>query len=75
MTADGLYDNHVSAIAIDSQGVKWFATYRGGVSRFDGSAWKTYTTSDGLANDIVTSIAIDPQGVNVSVQGRSIAVG
>ncbi|MFC1537410.1 two-component regulator propeller domain-containing protein, partial [Gemmatimonadota bacterium] len=60
-SSDGLVNNHVYSIAIDSQGNKWFGTY-GGVSRFDGSNWTTYTTSDGLAPSGVRAIAIDSQG-------------
>ncbi len=50
------------SIAIDAQGNKWFGTYKGGVSKFDGTNWITYTTEDGLAGNIVCAIAIDAQG-------------
>ena len=46
----------------DSQGNIWFAKYWGGVTKFDGSAWTTYTTSDGLAYDYVYAIFEDSQG-------------
>jgi ligand-binding sensor domain-containing protein len=61
-TADGLANDIVFSIAIDTLGVKWFGT-KAGVSRFDGSTWKTYTTANGLANNNVLSIAIDGDGV------------
>ncbi|MFH0864797.1 MAG: two-component regulator propeller domain-containing protein, partial [Bacteroidota bacterium] len=61
-TADGLVNNDVQAIAIDAQGNKWFGTYGGGVSKFDGINWTTYTTVDGLASDDVRAIATDAQG-------------
>ncbi len=60
--SDGLADNDVRSIAIDSDGSKWFATAGGGVSRFDGTNWSTYTTADGLASRYVHAIAIDGDG-------------
>jgi ligand-binding sensor domain-containing protein len=60
-TVDGLANNYVTAIAIDLQGNKWFGTWGGGVSKFDGKNWTTYTKIDGLADKWVTSIAIDAQ--------------
>ena len=61
ITADGLIDNDVRSIAIDSEGNKWFGTTEG-VSKFYGTNWTTYTTSDGLAENRVNSIAIDLEG-------------
>lgn len=66
-TTKGLADNFVRCIAVDSEGLKWFGTWSGGVSRFDGVMWKTYTMTDGLGSNInnitlVNSIAIDPDG-------------
>jgi ligand-binding sensor domain-containing protein len=46
---------------VASDGALWFGT-RGGVSRFDGGTWTTYTTDDGLADNYVTSIAVAPDG-------------
>ena len=42
-------------------GALWFGT-EGGVSRFDGESWTTYTTEDGLASNDVWSIAMTPDG-------------
>jgi ligand-binding sensor domain-containing protein len=70
-TKDGLASNEVTAIAIDAQGRKWFghgAQREGhelrehGVSCFDGTTWRTYTTKDGLAPGPLYAIAIDAQG-------------
>ncbi len=56
----GLAENNVSAIAVDLSGNKWFGTYYGGVSKFDGTSWTTYNTSNsGLARNEVISLAID----------------
>ena len=60
-TADGLADNKVRAIVIDSEGNKWFGT-GGGVSKFVDNTWTTYTTSDGLVYYDIGSIGIDLDG-------------
>jgi ligand-binding sensor domain-containing protein len=71
-TADGLAGNYVTTIASDSLGNMWFGTgfacFNGGqcsgpgVSKFDGTAWTTYTTGDGLADNYVTTITSDSAG-------------
>ena len=55
--------NYVISSAIDADGIKWFGTWGGGLSRFDGKTFKNYTTADGLAGNIVNAIEIDKQGV------------
>ncbi len=40
-------DEWVSALAVDGYGNTWFASDKG-VWRYDGSAWRIYTTDDGL---------------------------
>lgn len=50
---DGLIDNTVNAIAPGPDGVIWFATNIG-ISRFDGSSWKSFTR-----NDIISAIFYD----------------
>jgi len=60
-TADGLADDHVEAIASDSQGQLWFGTVKG-VSVLDGFGWTIYTARDGLAADFVSAIAADLEG-------------
>ncbi len=58
-----LPNNNVYAIAIDAQGNKWIGTWGGGLAKFDGTTWTTYTMANsGLRNDWVTTIAIDAQG-------------
>ena len=39
----------------------WFGT-SGGLSRYDGQNWTTYTTEDGLVDNYVESIAQDWEG-------------
>lgn len=60
-TADGLASNYVTSIAQDTQGNLWLGTDKG-VSRYDGTNWKTFSMKDGLANNFVTTIAVDKQG-------------
>ncbi|MFY9269886.1 MAG: two-component regulator propeller domain-containing protein [Candidatus Manganitrophaceae bacterium] len=55
--------NYVISSAIDANGTKWFGTWGGGLSRFDGKTFKNYTTSEGLAGNIVNAIEIDKEGV------------
>ena len=59
----GLSSNDIYAMIEDDLGNIWFATYSGnGVSRFDGSEWKTYTIEDGLADNRVRAFAKDNNG-------------
>ncbi len=54
--------NYVVASAVDAAGHLWFGTWGGGVSRFDGSRWTTYTTREGLAGNVVHAVAVGPDG-------------
>jgi ligand-binding sensor domain-containing protein len=51
----------VGAIAIDRQGTLWIGT-DAGVSRFDGTRFRNFTTLDGLFHDAVYAVAIDRTG-------------
>ncbi|MBM3235964.1 tetratricopeptide repeat protein [Candidatus Poribacteria bacterium] len=59
-TDDGLAHHHIYAIALDPQGIIWFATPNG-ASRYDENTnhWRTFKTSDGLAGNDVRDIKID----------------
>ena len=59
---NGLVDSIVQAIAEDHQGYLWFGTLHGGVCRFDGQSFTTFTTEDGLAGNEVWTILADCQG-------------
>ena len=59
---DGLPDINVLAILEDKEGYLWFGTEDGGVSRYDGQSFVTFTTEDGLAGNCVTSILEDREG-------------
>jgi ligand-binding sensor domain-containing protein len=55
--------NYVFSIHVSPDGAVWAGTWGGGVSRFDGTKWTSYTTRDGLSGNIVYSIAHDANGV------------
>lgn len=55
-------ENYVFSILIDQDGVKWFGTWGGGLSRFDGKIWKNFTTQEGLAGNVVYAITADMAG-------------
>jgi ligand-binding sensor domain-containing protein/ribosomal protein L40E len=62
-TTDGLANDKVLAIAVDAQGAKWFGTFGGGLSRFDGTAWRTYgALPDGPRSAFVLSARADSSG-------------
>jgi ligand-binding sensor domain-containing protein len=54
--------DYVFSIVIDSEGTKWFGSWGGGVSRYDGKTWTHYTTKDGLAGNIVYALEFDRHG-------------
>jgi ligand-binding sensor domain-containing protein len=60
--ASGYNPNYIVSSVIDPQGIKWFGTWGGGLSRFDGKKWKNYTTRDGLAGNTVNALALDSKG-------------
>ena len=60
---NGLADNRVMSMVQDSDGIFWFATVGGGVSRYDptadqGQAWTSFGSQDGLSDQAV-SIYLD----------------
>lgn len=58
---DGLVNNDILNIYIDSRGFVWLCT-RGGLSRYDGSRFTNYTADNGLTNDMINDIVeIGPQ--------------
>lgn len=55
--------NYVFSVLHDKTGRgMWFGTWGGGVSLFDGKAWRSFSTTDGLAGNIVYSMAQDSDG-------------
>lgn len=58
---EGLAQSQVTGLALDAAGYLWVAT-QGGVSRFEGRRFVTFTTVDGLPDDVVSAIAAAPDG-------------
>ena len=54
----GMISDTILAAALDTKNVKWFGTDKG-VTSFDGSKFKSYTTLDFLSDNHITSIAVD----------------
>ncbi len=57
------HPNYVLSAAIDAQGNRWFGTWGGGLSRFDGKTWRSFTIQNGLSGDVVHALAVDRNGV------------
>ena len=49
----GFNPNYIVSMLVDEDGVVWCGTWGGGLSRFDGKTWKTYTVKDGLPGNHV----------------------
>ena len=60
-TEDGLAQSQVKAILQDRLGYLWLTT-NGGVSRFDGQRFVSFTMADGLSHDVVRAMTEDPRG-------------
>ena len=58
---DGLIDHRVNDLLLDRDGNLWVAT-RGGLCRFDGSTFQTFTTEDGLPNNRIRCLFEDLKG-------------
>ena len=66
----GRYSNgpFCNALACDPANNLWVASTEEnavimpGVTRYDGTTWKTFTTKDGLINDTTNDLACDPKG-------------
>ncbi len=81
--AEGLPQTRVNAITQGPRGHLWIAT-QGGVSRFDGVEFVTFTSQDGLPRNYVSDLEVDargrvwaatPNGVGVLEGGRFRSVG
>lgn len=59
---EGLANEYVFAIGVDTQGYMWFGTNAGGASRYKDGKWKTFFPMHGLADYWVYAFANDRQG-------------
>ncbi len=61
-TDDGLAMDDVMCGYRDAEGVLWFGTNGGGISRYDGSGFVNHTTAHGLPDNVILSIGGDRRG-------------
>lgn len=54
--------NYIVALEVDATGQVWAGTWGGGLSRFDGRRWQSYTTTEGLPGNHVFALHLDPKG-------------
>lgn len=54
--------NYVVSLEVDKQGNVWAGTWGGGLSRYDGKKWVSYTTADGLPGNHVFMLHQDQKG-------------
>lgn len=54
--------NYIVALAVDNNGTVWVGTWGGGLSRFDGNKFETYTTKEGLPGNHVSMLHVDKFG-------------
>ena len=60
--SDGLANEYVFSIMVDSQGSKWFGTNGGGMTRYRDGEWKTFFPMHGLADYWVYSFGESKDG-------------
>jgi ligand-binding sensor domain-containing protein len=61
---DGLYNNYIQDIKVDPKNTVWIGMYadyiqEGGITKFDGTTWTSYTVADGLVNQLVRRLGVD----------------
>jgi len=61
-TGGAIGNNVINGAAVETGGVRWFATNGGGLAKYDGTTWTKYGTSQGLANNTVYAVAFDGSG-------------
>jgi ligand-binding sensor domain-containing protein len=59
--ADGLSDNRVHHIVVDSRGLLWISTH-GGLSRFDGTSFQRFGITQGLPFPAINDLLEMPDG-------------
>lgn len=55
----GYNPNYIISMVVDEDGTVWCGTWGGGLSRFDGKNWKTYTVKDGLPGNHIFMLRKD----------------
>jgi signal transduction histidine kinase/ligand-binding sensor domain-containing protein len=60
--AEGLSSNRIRTLLWDDHNVLWIGTFGGGLVRFDGKSFHSFTVRDGLPSDNVAHINSDGEG-------------
>ena len=61
-TDDGLPMDDIMCGALDRNGMLWFGTNGGGITRYDGRTFTNYTTAHGLPDNVILSLLSDSRG-------------
>ncbi|HRH70823.1 MAG TPA: two-component regulator propeller domain-containing protein [Flavobacteriales bacterium] len=61
-TDDGLPMDDIMCGTLDRNGMLWFGTNGGGITRYDGRSFTNYSTADGLPDNVILSLLSDSQG-------------
>jgi PAS domain S-box-containing protein len=72
-TEDGLPDNRIYDIKVDSSGVVWVTT-RGGLCCYDHGRWFTFDEKTGLVSNALWPVFPSSEGVYVGTTGKGMAV-
>ncbi len=67
--ADGLAQSQVYTMIEDHNGYLWMGTQGGGLCRFDGTTFISFTLKDGLANNYIEALLVD--GSNIWIGTRN----
>ena len=70
--AQSIPNNGIGGITEDLAGNLWVAT-GGGLSRFDGQTWTTFTGEDGLSSRGIRDVEVDLQGHVWAIDGAGIS--
>ena len=70
---DGLPDNRIYDIKVDSAGVVWVAT-RGGLCCYDHGRWSVYDDNSGLVSNALWPVLPTSQGIYVGTTGKGAAI-
>jgi ligand-binding sensor domain-containing protein len=54
--------NYIVSLQVDKKGVVWAGTWGGGLSRFDGENWQTFTVGHGLPSNHIFMLHEDREG-------------
>jgi len=61
-TGESYNPNYIFSLVVDRNDHVWAGTWGGGISRFDGEKWTSFSSEDGLPGNIVYSALIDADG-------------